>query len=210
MNPITVYLCDEGLARFCTQDYEKPSKKNMKDYYKHLTNYSLNKMSDDYVMPEAHNIREINDSSKRTLESMWKSLDEAGIDTDTLKAKLTEAISKTVIAMEPILMHEFRLSFHEKSAVKANRVFQIFGFDILFDDKLNAWLLEINANPSMNMNYEVDKSDGSKLSLLSPIDQYVKQRVITDTIKVMKSKAPDLPESFNSLERILPDPQYAE
>ena len=55
--------------------------------------------------------------------------------------------------MEPILMHEFRLSFYEKSAVKANRVFQIFGFDILFDDKLNAWLLEINANPSMNMNY---------------------------------------------------------
>lgn len=53
MNPITVYLCDEGLARFCTHDYEKPAKKNMKDYYKHLTNYSLNKMSDDYVMPDA-------------------------------------------------------------------------------------------------------------------------------------------------------------
>ena len=32
----------------------------MKDYYKHLTNYSLNKMSDDYVMPEEHNILEIN------------------------------------------------------------------------------------------------------------------------------------------------------
>lgn len=77
----------------------------MKDFYKHLTNYSLNKMSDDYVMPDASSMLEINDSSKRTLESMWKSLEEEGIDTHTLKEKLIETICKTVIAMEPILMH---------------------------------------------------------------------------------------------------------
>ena len=56
LNPLEVYLCDEGLARFCTLDYEKPTKKNMKDHYRHLTNYSLNKMSQDYVKPDAHSI----------------------------------------------------------------------------------------------------------------------------------------------------------
>ena len=85
MNPINIYVCDEGLARFCTEDYEKPSKKNMKDYYKHLTNYSLNKMSEDYKMPEESSILHINDSSKRTFKSMWKSLEEEGINTHKLK-----------------------------------------------------------------------------------------------------------------------------
>ena len=43
--------------------------------------------------------------------------------------------------MEPILMHEFRLNFPQKTSVKAKKAFQIFGFDILFDSDLKAWLL---------------------------------------------------------------------
>lgn len=43
------FLADEGLARFCTEKYNKPTKANFKKTYMHLTNYSLNKHSDDYV-----------------------------------------------------------------------------------------------------------------------------------------------------------------
>lgn len=43
------FLADEGLARFCTQKYNKPTKANFKKTYMHLTNYSLNKHSDDYI-----------------------------------------------------------------------------------------------------------------------------------------------------------------
>lgn len=57
----------------------------MKDFYKHLTNYSLNKMSEDYKMPEESSILQINDSSKRTFKSMWKSLEEEGINVHKLK-----------------------------------------------------------------------------------------------------------------------------
>lgn len=105
----------------------------MKDHFRHLTNYSLNKLSHDYVMPDARSILSINDSSKRTLESLWKSLDAEGVDTGELKAKMEDAIRKTVIAMEPSIMHEFRLAFGEKAASREKRVFQIFGFDLLFD-----------------------------------------------------------------------------
>jgi hypothetical protein len=31
------------------------------------------------------------------------------------------------------------------------KVFQIFGFDILIDENLKAWLLEINDHPSLNV-----------------------------------------------------------
>ena len=102
-------------------------------------------------MPEDHNLLDINDSSKRTLESMWKSLEAEGIDTGTLRARMVETVRKTAIAMEPAISHEFRVQFGDKTEVKSKRAFQIFGFDLLFDSDLNVWLLEINANPSMNM-----------------------------------------------------------
>jgi hypothetical protein len=40
------YVYEEGLVRFCTQKYEKPSSDNFKKVFMHLTNYSINKGSD--------------------------------------------------------------------------------------------------------------------------------------------------------------------
>ena len=47
--PMTAFICDEGLVRLCTEDYKKPSKDNMHVLLGHLTNYSLNKNSKNYV-----------------------------------------------------------------------------------------------------------------------------------------------------------------
>lgn len=70
------YLHREGVVRFCTEDYKKPTKSNFKNEAIHLTNYSLNKHSKDYVFVEEDKITEISDGSKRTMESYWKSLEE--------------------------------------------------------------------------------------------------------------------------------------
>ena len=43
---IHAFIADEGLARFCTQKYQKPTPANFKKVFMHLTNYSLNKGSD--------------------------------------------------------------------------------------------------------------------------------------------------------------------
>ena len=43
--PYLAYVNEEGLARFCTVDYEPPNQQNLSNYYMHLTNYSLNKES---------------------------------------------------------------------------------------------------------------------------------------------------------------------
>lgn len=37
-----------AFARFCTEAYEKPTRKNMANEYMHLTNYAINKASDNY------------------------------------------------------------------------------------------------------------------------------------------------------------------
>ena len=45
IDPVQIYLCEEGMARFCTAAYEAPSATNIQNLYQHLTNFTLNKDS---------------------------------------------------------------------------------------------------------------------------------------------------------------------
>jgi len=48
LDPLRVYLHKEGLVRICTHKYS--TKKNtLKDRFKHLTNFSVNKKSKNFV-----------------------------------------------------------------------------------------------------------------------------------------------------------------
>ena len=49
INPLSLYVAREGMARFCTEKYSKPTAANMDNLYAHLTNYSLNKGNNTYV-----------------------------------------------------------------------------------------------------------------------------------------------------------------
>ena len=58
---IHAFIADEGLARFCTEPYERPTENNFHKYYMHLTNYSLNVGSDKYISEDdIENINEPN------------------------------------------------------------------------------------------------------------------------------------------------------
>lgn len=61
---------------------------------------------------------------------------------------------KAIITMEPYLIH----SYHKKVNTdhSESKCFQILGMDILLDKKFNAWLMEVNANPSLNIFVEKD------------------------------------------------------
>lgn len=71
---MNAFVADECLARFCTQKYEKPSSKNLKNEFMHLTNYSVNKLSPDYIH-EPEDILEPNNGTKRTSTSLFKQLE---------------------------------------------------------------------------------------------------------------------------------------
>jgi hypothetical protein len=43
IDPLRIYIYNEGLVRFATEPYSKDHTKNL---YSHLTNYSINKKSD--------------------------------------------------------------------------------------------------------------------------------------------------------------------
>jgi len=46
-------MARDGLARFCTVPYQHPNQRNIHSAYMHLTNYSLNKRSRNYLHTES-------------------------------------------------------------------------------------------------------------------------------------------------------------
>ena len=95
---LNAYLCDEGLARFCTEPYEAPTKDNFNDFFKHSTNYSINKHHDDYkeTYDEDNTLNNMYDNSKRTLTSCMSSLEAAGIDVEQVKANIKDTCMKAM------------------------------------------------------------------------------------------------------------------
>lgn len=187
VKPLRAFLCDEGLARFATEDYEHISKENLRNYYMHLTNYSLNKMNPKFIYSEE--LTDIHLGSKRTLSSLWKSIEKQGIDKNFIMIRIEELIVNFLKSMQPFLLFDYKTAFGGKDNGKC---FHVLGIDILLDSELKPWLLEINNNPSLNINHEdensQEKNKKKNISIVSPIDKYVKARVVEDTILLVTQK----------------------
>ena len=82
-NPLRAYLCEEGLVRFATGKYSK-STKSLKNRFVHLTNYSVNKNSDEFVKPTSNaagdGVAKVEEASKWTLTQLRSYFREKGID----------------------------------------------------------------------------------------------------------------------------------
>ena len=63
---------------------------------------------------------------------------------------------------------------------------QILGFDILVTDELKPILLEVNANPSLRLDFEHEVSPGIVESKPSPVDEEIKISLIKDTLRLLK------------------------
>ena len=71
--PLRVFLYKEGLARFATQDYVSPLGSNLNNLCMHLTNYAINKESEDFVQNSGND----DAGHKRSLTSVFKAIDAA-------------------------------------------------------------------------------------------------------------------------------------
>ena len=199
LDPVEAYFCNEGMVRFWTEDYKRPTKNNSKELWKHLTNFCINKESENYINPQEYG--EENKGSKRLFSLFFQQLaKDSDFDHEKVKTEIISTIKKTIISLVPYLRGYAKKWINpELGKIKW---FQLIGIDILLDSNSKAWLMEINANPSMNMFLEKFNEDGEYERTLWELDKYLKWLVIEDAIKIVKAKKPL--EEFGIYQPILP------
>jgi hypothetical protein len=169
-DPLRIYLYDNGLVRFCTQPYTT-SKKSLKKRCTHLTNYSINKKSDDFVKNDDADASDT--GGKWSLQALWEYFKKEGIDHEVIKQRIVDVIIKTVIMSEYHVvgaMHHLGLS--------RGSCFEVFGFDILIDSQYNPWLMEVNIGPSVASS--------------SPLDKMIKTSMTTDMFDLVGLNVVDI------------------
>ncbi|XP_031716016.1 tubulin polyglutamylase TTLL11 isoform X2 [Anarrhichthys ocellatus] len=178
LEPLEIYIAKEGLTRFCTEPYQEPSQKNLSHVFMHLTNYSLNVHSGNFVHSDSQST-----GSKRTLSSVLYRLAAKGVDIKKVWSDIIALVIKTAIAVVP------ELRVYYQSDIPPGKpgptCFQILGFDILLMKNLKPVLLEVNSNPSMRIEHEQEVTPGVFEYVPSPVDEEVKVGVIRDTLRLM-------------------------
>ncbi|XP_035757846.1 tubulin polyglutamylase TTLL5 isoform X4 [Egretta garzetta] len=156
-DPLVIYLYEEGLARFATVRYDQTSK-NIKNQFMHLTNYSVNKKSGDYVSCDDPEVEDY--GNKWSMSAMLRYLKQEGRDTAALMANVEDLIIKTVVSAELAIATACRTFLSHRGSC-----FELYGFDVLIDDTLKPWLLEVNLSPSLACDAPLDLK--IKASMLS-------------------------------------------
>uniref|UniRef100_A0A3Q2ZQ65 Tubulin tyrosine ligase-like family, member 6 n=1 Tax=Kryptolebias marmoratus TaxID=37003 RepID=A0A3Q2ZQ65_KRYMA len=142
-DPFSIFMFKEGLARFCTAKYTEPTHGNVNNVCMHLTNYSINKNSENFVHVLSH--LRFRFSSRRKLSSLNKLLESISCNTEKMWSDIEDIIIKTLISAHPVLKHNYHTCFPNHTAGSA--CFEILGFDVLLDHRLKPWLLEVNDQP---------------------------------------------------------------
>jgi tubulin polyglutamylase TTLL6/13 len=172
INPLRVYIHNENMVRFCTEKYVSPEKGNLTKMFRHLTNYSVNKENPKFVENTGENEES---AHKRGTLSVFAEMESLGVDIDALQDRIDEVIQLTMLAMQKEYIDDYRRTV--KTQDERSRLFEILGFDILIDEDLKPWLIEVNNNPSLRGE--------------SPFDEAIKLSVVKGALEIL-----DLKKSF--------------
>ena len=167
VQPLTAYLFRQGMARFATNKYKRPTEANLHDVYMHLTNYSLNKRSDAYVnatdVAAAADREAFAGASKRPASYVIQELDAKGlIDAPTVWAQIERLSALVAFAFQPELALRYRSTFpaaaketlgaaaaprddDDEPGDDARRAFHVLGLDVMLDARGVPRLIEVNS-----------------------------------------------------------------
>jgi len=147
IQPLTIFIYEEGLVRFSTHKFNLT---DIRDKFCHLTNSSINKHN-----KEANSKQKpvIGKGSKWTLGQLREHLEGNGISYDKVFAEIEKIVVFSLLSMaQDVPGGAATLS----QRFLQNNCFEFLGFDILIDQNLKPWLIEINGPPQMTIDSKVD------------------------------------------------------
>ncbi|KAK3563781.1 hypothetical protein QTP86_034507, partial [Hemibagrus guttatus] len=214
-DPLIIYVYEEGLTRFATVKYDH-AVKNIKNQFMHLTNYSVNKKSSDYVSavlakPDTEDLvflfscddPEIEDyGNKWSMSAMLRYLKQEGKDTTLLMGQIEDLIIKAMLSAELQIATACKMFVPHR-----NNCFELYGFDVLIDSNLKPWLLEVNLSPSLACDTPLDlKIKASMISDMFSVVGFVCQDPL---LKQMQSDKPGFDPAVKNLKTQCQRPQSA-
>lgn len=89
--------------------------------------------------------------TKISLQYLWQRLAAEGKDVRAAWSNIVDVIVKSLVCLDDVVPHQ-------------PNSFEVFGYDVLLDENLRAWLIEVNSSPSMGIDSMLDAR--TKLSLI--------------------------------------------
>lgn len=135
-NPLTIYLYRTGFARFTHMRFST-NIEDINNNLVHLTNVAVQKNSDNYDkdIGGKWDLR----SLKIFLMSKY-----SREKVNTLFLDIQDIVLKSIISVQKVIVND-------------RHCFELYGYDIMIDDCLKPWLIEVNANPSLTANTAKDQ-----------------------------------------------------
>ncbi|XP_026479840.1 probable tubulin polyglutamylase TTLL1 [Ctenocephalides felis] len=126
--PLKAYLFRLGFCRFCTVKYDT-SVTELDNMYVHLTNVSVQKHGGEY------NTMHGGKWSVQNLRLYLEATRGKAV-TDRLFGTISWTITHSLKAVAPVMATD-------------RHCFECYGYDIIIDNQLKPWLIEVNASPSL-------------------------------------------------------------
>ena len=134
LNPLTIWIWEEPYLRFSAEDYNI---NDMSNLYSHLTNNSIAKHSEHFRetkiegnMWERHQFAEF--LQKRYGKDCWR--------------EIQQKIKNIIICSFEAARHEMK---------QRQNSFELFGYDVMIDEKLNVYLIEVNSSPALDYSTKI-------------------------------------------------------
>ena len=166
VNPLSIYIYDQGLVRISSEKYTLDMDK-LNSNFVHLTNTAVNKRNREYIYNDSINSELGN---KWSLKAYKKYCEKMGIDFDLIFSNIKDIAIKTILSIYYSLLDGDEVRNSHKNFYHRN-YHNLFGFDIILDDDLRAYLLEVN--------------DGPSLSLYDNMDRDIKTKLMADTFNLI-------------------------
>jgi tubulin polyglutamylase TTLL9 len=134
-NPLVCYLYRSGFARFTGFRYSSNTK-TLSESYMHLTNVAVQKTAPGY---------DAGAGCKWPLRQLKLYLiSKFGVQvTDRLFNEMQELIINSLISVQKVMIND-------------KHAFEMYGYDIMIDEALKPWLIEINSSPSLTADTPTD------------------------------------------------------
>ena len=143
INPLRVYNYRDGLVRLATTPYNDHFD-DLEELSAHLTNLSVNKETGQFIV--TNDVSKDGQGSKWSHEPFWPYMQQHGFDVEKIKRDVDDCISIVFQAARPKLIQQKNL----RGSV------ELYGVDILLDEKGNIHLEEVNVSPALGCSSKLD------------------------------------------------------